>query len=245
MDGNDHIGGNKPLSKIEEDRTDLANEMAGRDVGRIERFLPEGASPRANKKRKERERERLSRLLQLLQSDPEYAALYEDTMSRLRDAENATAQALTQATKELHTANDELSNTMDRANRLSDGTRVFKDLEGRIRNKNGDLIDGEVLDQIVWRDDAPTYEEFLAKKKAAEQAQHNVDAILRYQVDVLGNARQRLTDEDNPPTKGELKDIQNDIDSRVPEIVKKHDPAQFSSAAPVIKNSASVDIPKL
>jgi hypothetical protein len=39
-------------------------------------------------------------------------------------------------------------------------------------------------------------------------------------VDVLGNARDRLTDEKNPPSTDELQQIQKDITEKAPPVIK-------------------------
>ncbi len=215
------IGGNLPPGKTEQDKTDLNNEMAGREVGRINRFLPEGASPAELKKRREREQERLSALLALLQSDPEYAALYSDTMDRLQHAEEATAAALIEAEELLQQSQDALAELDSRASKLPDGTKVYQDADGNVWDEQGAQVTGGALDQIVWRDDAPSYEDYRARKRAAEQAQRDIDAIRHYQVGILGDARNRLSDTDNPPSKDELSDIQKRIEQEMPSSIQK------------------------
>ncbi|NKB56933.1 MAG: hypothetical protein GKS00_11410 [Alphaproteobacteria bacterium] len=214
------IGGNKPLSKEEQDRTDLANEMAGREAGRINRFLPDNASPAELKKRREREYERLSALITLLQSDPDYAALYNHTMDQLQRAEAETAEALSKANETLQQAQHALAELSDEASSLPDGTKVFRDAGGNVWNERGEPVTGMALEQIVWHDTAPRYEDYLAKKKAVEQARRDVDAIRHYQVGTLGSARDRLSDEDNPPSKDDLKEFQKRIEQEMPSAIQ-------------------------
>lgn len=220
MRNDDDSDGNTPLSKIEQDRTDLANEMAGREVGRINRFLPKSASPAELKKRREQEYERVSALIALLQSDPEYAALYSDTMDLLQRAEAETAAALSTANETLQQAQDAFSELNDKASTLPDGTKVFRDVDGNVWNERGEPVTGMALEQIVWRDGAPSYEDYLAKKKAVEQARRDVDAIRHYQIDIIGDARDRLSDENNPPSKEELKEIQKRIELEMPAAIR-------------------------
>jgi len=205
----------------QQDRDDYNNEMADRDVGRIRRFLPESARGEDTRKRREKEQRQLSALAMLLQNDPEYAALYEDTFDKLRAAEAATETALARARDGLAAANGMLDETLDRASQLPDGTRAFRDADGNVFSEDGQPITGEALDQVRWRDGAPSYEDYLARKKAVTGAQAAYDEILRYQVDVLGHARGRLTDEDNPPTKEELGELQQDIDTQMPDTVRQ------------------------
>lgn len=176
MNEGDDEGGNLPLSKTEQDRTDLNNEMAGREVGRIARFLPEDATPANIKKRNERNHERLSALMTLLRSDPAYAELHNNAMETLRRQELATERALADAIR------------------------------------RGD--------------------------------QKRIDELRRYQVEVLGHARDRLTDEDNPPTKEEIEGITQSIEARAKEANVVPDAGGFDTG-PSIAPTVSISKPVL
>ena len=246
MGKDQETGGNKPLSKTEQDRDDLNNEMAGREVGRIKRFLPEGHAGPAAQKRRDQEREHLSALLAMLRSSAAYAALYDQTMDALRNAEAATDAALAEARDILANANEALADLMDNANTLPDGTKVFRDQDGNVYTEDGRLIEGEALESIHWRDNAPSYEDFLARRKAVSDAQATIDAILRYQTDILGHARDRLTDENDPPTKEELEDIRRDIEEQMPPSAEAIISGEPNSDHPSLASSEhDISIPKL
>lgn len=232
-------------TKKRQDRDDLDNEMAGREVGRIKRFLPEGHAGPAAQKRRDEEREHLSALMAMLRSNAAYAALYDQTMDALRNAEAATEAALTEARDTLDNANEALADLMDNANTLPDGTKVFRNQNGNVYTEDGRLIEGEELQGIHWRDNAPNYEDFLARRKAVSDAQATIDAILRYQTDILGHARGRLAAEDSPPTKEELEEIRRDIEARMPEAVASQESIRDPELAQSDQHSATVDIPKL
>ena len=243
---NEHItqGGNKPLSKQEQDFIDHQNELAGADVSRPPRFLSESKTAKAIEMRQKKDRERVSRLLELLQHDPEYAALYSQTIDLLGRAEAATAMALAKAEDTLDQAKQDLNTITDRANALPDGTHVFRDANGMTRTANGEIIDGHRFDAIHNRPDAPSYEEYLAAKKATDQAQKRIDELRRYQVDVLGGARHRITDPDHPLTKDELKDIQKKIEGQMPSHVRT-ELAPTSGDAPQTHSTATIKLPDL
>lgn len=170
------------------DVDDLNNENAGREVGRMKRFLTGEADPDKKQKQREREHEFRSALMALLQDDPEYAVLYEETMDKLREAEAATEAALIQARANLGNAKS-------------------------------------------------------PKERADAQASY--DALLKYQVDVLGHARDRLADEDNPPSKDELRDIQREIKEQAPAPIQSEtglgNQTQMASADATVSTS----MPKL
>lgn len=230
---------------MEQDREDLNNERAGREVGRIQRFLPESASAHAIKAKRERGDRHWSLLRQLLAQDAEYRALYDSTRDQLQKAEAATDAALTVADEDLHTANRSLNDMLDKASTLPDGTKVFRDQNGDVWRAGGTRVTGDDLDRIQWLDGAPSYRAYLALKQKVEDAQRRFDDLLRYQVDVLGNARNRLMNDDDPPSKDDLRKIQDDIKNQAPDAVK---PELKAAAPPDVKDTGttfSADLPKL
>jgi len=133
---------------------------------------------------------------------------------------------------------------MDQASTLPDGTKVFRDGNGDVWSTDGQKIDGADLDQIEWRKGAPSYEDFLAGTKAVEHAQQEVSTIRHYQIDVLGNARNRLSDEDNPVTKDELREISKEFRDAAPAMIRPQlEGAPQSEAAP--STTASLSMPPL
>ena len=226
----------------EQDRDDYNNEIAGREVGRIRRFLPDDARPDHSGKRAKRESNRVSALLSLLQSDPAYAALYSETLDKLREAEAAAALALSQATSALDQARTDLADALDGASTLADGTRVFRDQNGDVWTEGGQRVEGDALDEIVWREGTVSHEEFLARKKAVDEGQRNVEAILQYQVEILGDARDRLMNEDDPPSMDEMKEMQENFVELAPDaVLSKLNPDP--DLAP--SDTANLTIPKL
>lgn len=85
----------------EDDRRDYERELAGIDIGREARFhgtefVEERRQGRSGTSAAQRsvQREFASRLQMLLATNPGYAALYNDTMGALGDAEKAADDAL-------------------------------------------------------------------------------------------------------------------------------------------------------
>ncbi len=178
-----------PESKAREarrrrDADDFNNEIAGREVVRIKRFLPDSADPSELRKRNGRDHQRISTLMTLLQNDPEYAALYEDTLDKLQEAEAATDAAMEKALEDIENAKT---------------------------------------------------------PEARDKAQDRYDALLRYRVDVLGHARDRVMDADNPPSKEELEEIQRRIHEDVPvapRSIKESDEPAPTRSQPASSNVA-------
>ena len=207
-------------AQVERDKAlaldDLHNEMAGREVGRISRFLSDDARETAtSSKRGGRSGEVLSALDLALMSDPAYAELYDGTFNRLRDAEAATERALMKAEEALAEARAALDMTLDRTATLEDGTRVFKDVQGNVWTEHGQMVDDATAAGIEWKGHEPAHETFVIREQAAQEAQAHIHALHGYQIR-LGEFRERLTDEDNPVTKAELKDIDRRIRDLAP-----------------------------
>lgn len=202
------------LSRRSRDFDDQQNELAGRETGRQRRFLPDDAlSPEGRKKKAERER--FSELMRML-ADPAYRALYEQAAQRLSEAEQATDRALDRIGREISAARDQVSEIEDRAARLPDGTRVYRAADGTIRREDGSIVEGPNAESIVWRGDEPCYEEMQAARERLEVLHRAQQDLLDYQNGVLGPARDRLEDEDNPPTPDELRDILGRIRNGAP-----------------------------
>ena len=226
---------------------DLANETAGRETGRIKRLDHPGDQPigaRGRKDKEERDRTASLTRLQALLNDPAYRALYDDTFDQLRAAEAATEAALEEAHDALSQAETDLQSTLDNAARLLDGTRVFRDADGNIRTEDGDIVSGPDAETIVWKGGEPSYEELLARRKAEGDARQRIDDLLRYQNDVLGPARDRMEDPDNPPTPDELKQIQDEVRSGMSAYVKSDGPSVEQPDAQATLTS-DVTVPKI
>lgn len=227
-----------------QDYDDLQNELAGRETGRSGRFLGnENAGAKARRK-KARDNIEMTALQILLDSDPEYAAQYTEIMDLLSRAETATDDALETAHQDLQDGQEVLDNTRDSANKLPDGTSVYRDANGNVWTEDGRRIEGDELDGIVWKDGASSYEDILKQKQTVEDIRRRIEELRRYQVDVLGKARGRMTDPDNPPSKDDLDKIQKDILKHPdPVAQRKLEPQdapeinQGSSAIPPVKPS--------
>ena len=207
----------RTLARRERDLAEIQNEIAGRGHSRIRRFLPEDheSNPDAQEKKKRQERAYRSALRALLKNES-YRALYEETFDKLRSYEAATERALDRAREHLAEAKDALDEMRENASTLPDGTRVYRSEDGSVYTEDGALITGEALDAIEWRKGAPSYEDYTAQKKAAAEAESRVNDLLVYQADVLGDIRNRMEDEENPPSKEDMEMFQEKMEHAMP-----------------------------
>ncbi|WP_072377304.1 hypothetical protein [Hyphomicrobium sp. NDB2Meth4] len=200
--------------KRREDDADLKAEMAGLPNGKMARFLGEDHRDERRHGRSSgdaRKTENLSRLQMLLASNPAYARAYTQTLDELGDAEDATDRAIAKAQADLEAAQAQLQRTLDKAAKLPDGTRVFRDARGEVWNERRERVGDEAAAGIEWRGDEPAYEQFLEDSESAKDRLTRLEGLQGFRVDTLGRIRDRMMDRDNPLTEHELHSAQTDM----------------------------------
>lgn len=233
-------------AKRQRDFDDLQNEQAGRDTGRIERFgVSQAQQADIQRKKDEKFRDQLSALERLLRDDPDYASLYQATMDLLTRAERAADLALQNARDDLNAANDALQDIQDRANQLPDGTRIYKDADGNVWTEGGRLLSPDELDGVVWKDDAPSWEDYLDGRKTVDDAWRRIKDIEDYIYNVLGPSRDKMTDPNNPPSKDDVDGIQDDIISKSPKAVAFEQEVLTGDDFEQTLSGSKLDIPKI
>lgn len=201
------VSGSEAQKRAQQDFDDLQNETAGRDVGRIERFLNGQSNHPSSEKARRKEREaEMSRFMALM-SDPVYAKLYEDTGKKLLDTRQFLDDAREQLAALRAKANAEHHDILSRAAHLPDGTLVFRGEDGRAYLRNGELSDDPNAQDIIWRDDQAT----LAEIQRSDAQTQKIDAFeskLNQADQQLGDMTERYEDTDNPPSTEDLQDMQ-------------------------------------
>jgi len=242
----------KPIETVLTDKQrsqsfdDLQNEIAGRETGRNARFLHRDREAVAfRKKRSSEDVIELTVLQQRLNDDPIYAEKYHDVLDLLDRVQSATEVAISKAEIELDTAQTDLNEMMDSANRLPDGTLVFQDEAGDVRTADGRVLSEEEREGIVWREGTPSYEDYIKQRQTVDDLIIQLDSLRTYQVDVLGAARDKVTDPDNPPSMDDLDQIEDDIRGKAPEVIRKQIEPETTPSSPDNGQSFDVDIPKL
>ncbi len=225
----------------QQDHDDFHNEMAGRDVGRINRFLPESRQPHIQKSRRERDAERLTQLALALQNT-DYAALYDETVSMVDDYAAKAETGIEDALAAVSTTAQALEGLTDNAARLHpSGEPVFRDENGNAVRADGTPLGPEETASVVWPDNAPTYEEYIAAKQAHAAAQEHLTAWREYQI-YLAEIQNRLNDPENPLSPEELKDIQEEVERRYPAAKSDHDHAETRTIEPDTTQSANIEV---
>jgi hypothetical protein len=201
----------------EEDRRDYERELAGIDIGREARFhgtefVEERRQGRggASSAQRSAQQQYASRLQMLLATNPGYAKAYNNTMDALGDSEKAADDAIEKLEVALTKARRETQDMLERAAKLPDGRRVFKDKNGQVWDEHGAHISDDQAASIQWRGDEPTQEAFSDQNRYAEDLSRSVDEMRGVQVD-LGGIREEMTDKDNPPTQERVEDLRGQI----------------------------------
>ena len=203
----------------EEDRRDHERELAGIDIGREARFhgtefVEERRQGKggASSAQRTSQQQYASRLQMLLATNPGYAKLYNDTMDDLGDAEAATDRAIAKAQKALQESQQQLEQTLNRAAKLADGTRVFRDARGNVWNERGQRVSDMDAAGIEWRGDEPAYEQFLEDSESVKDRLTRLEALQGFRIDTLGRFRDRMMDQDNPISEDDIQKGQLEIE---------------------------------
>lgn len=207
----------------------------------MRRFLAEGDLTPEDA-RKKAAKERFTRLMQLLM-DPGYRALHAAAMQALGAAERTADRVLTRLEIEIAQAEGVLGRMRDMAARLPDGTRVFRDAAGVVRREDGSTVDAVLAETILWRDDEPACEDVAAAQARLTALQEARDEVLIYQNEVLGPARDRMTDEDDPPSEEELQNIMDGLARHMPAAVRAEQGSPAPEAAAAAAPTASITLP--
>ncbi|WP_394693134.1 hypothetical protein [Hyphobacterium sp.] len=186
--------------------------MAGRDVGRIRRFLPDRDPDTIEQKKREKDARETA--LQQLLRNPSYAAVYQAA----NDATDRAQAALDTALLENAQTTEDLAERLDemeaRAARLPDGRAVFRAADGSMRTADGQRLRSDALPaSLIIPLDASSYEDYALSRDALTSARAHGQELSRVQTEVIDPARERLADEDNPLSLDELEALADRLDA--------------------------------
>lgn len=210
----------------------------------MKRFLGAGDDRSPEEKRKKREREQQRQMLAELLFDPVYKAKYDLAWSTLRKAENAVASAFDRLDQNILAAQTILRDMEQRAARLPGGDLVFRDQNDVVRYGNGDAVEDNIAETIVWSGAEPSFEEYRAGSDRLAVLETDRRTVERYETNVLGDARDRLSDETNPTSLEGLDDITDGINDQMPELMKQGF-AAAKDATPSLMRDTAVALPIL
>lgn len=195
---------------------DLQNEMAGVDVGRIGRFLSPEARAIILNKRNGKVSGSMTALDLMLLNDPAYADIYNNAMDFLSKAERATEQKLIKLETQLSNSQAALKSILENTASLHDGRKVFQDTEGLVWDEHQNPVDETIANKINWNGSEPNYNTYLKHQKHIEDLKESIHNVRVYQIDILGKARDDLTDRDDPKSIEDIKVIKERMHELAP-----------------------------
>lgn len=204
-----------------EDLEDYNYALSGIEVRNRHTRSGGAKSQEAERKRRERVTEQLTALAQKLRDDPDYAALYYATEDLLTRAETLTERALSKAHKDLTNAEEAMRKVMNNAARLPDGRHVFRDEDGSFWGAQDRRISDEDAAGIIWHEGNSTRGDLKAASNIIKDSRDAVDRLTHYQVDVLGDARDKYSDKSVVMSEEELNTMQDDILQRGTPLIRQ------------------------
>ncbi len=219
QDDNSRDSGKQAIeNRQKQDNDDFNNAMSDRDTGQ-QRYFGFEKNASQKKARKEQQKRALQRALLL---NTRYAKLYQETFQKLNEAENAVYDAQVKGAALVNEAQNSLDQTLEKASTTEDGTAVFRSEDGSVYTQDGQLLKGDELDGITWRDDAPSWEEYQKLQRDLQEKQQYFDRMNAHEQH-LGELRTEMEDKDNPPTEERLEEIQKDIESTLKDVRNDND----------------------
>ena len=194
------------LSRIFQDQEDLNNERSGNNVGRISRF---GVNVQ-NLDFVAQQKKDYQSLLELLLSSPAYQEAYGQTMAALTETEDLVYKKLLEASKALSESEARLTEVLDRAQELSDGTKIFRGENGSAFRADGSQVPASDIANINWREDAATEVEHQHAKQARDGDKTQFEQLSGFEVE-LSEIRQKMKAGSNPATIDELDEFKERI----------------------------------
>lgn len=154
-----------------------------------------------------------------------------------------TVEALIENQQALDASRDRIEAMLGKAYVLPDGRRIFKKEDGlRVFDERGMEIKAEEVDPDLIEDWRPKYEEFFAEKDAEKRLAEERGDLLEFQKK-LDDARERL--DDNDLTKGDLADIEADLEQTMPLAVRRKLPGfQEQSEIDLTSDFGAATVPK-
>lgn len=188
------------LKREVEDRDDLNFAQGDVEVGRMRKHLPsEAIDPITRKSKKQMAIEAaIQRTLEwLLLNDANYRLAHENLIGAVRSAQDTTQTTLERIMDALMHERSVMQDLLNRAAQLPDGTKVFKDKNGNVRDEDGAIILPEEAAAIEWTGSETTYEEYETQRKRVEGLEAN-ERELRGIESELGEIHERNTRNESP-----------------------------------------------
>lgn len=228
--------------QLRQNMDDLNNDMAGRDTGRIKRFVTAGQSGLQTEEDKKEDADLRAYADLVLQAERQRQAQIERLNKEFARYDKATTLALKEIDEEIALAEKEYKRIQDNATELEDGRRVYRD------ETNGHFYD-EDDQRVSSKDEIEARENYQDSHSSRQQRNTSVDrveSLRREHEDVVkfqekqNERQQRL--KDHPE---EADEIEQEIeDAPVPDRVQKIHDRLAAAPSHEIRTEASTSVAK-
>lgn len=207
--GKDTDDYNERLKVEARDREDFVAAHLGVSNGRNPRY---GGELRRNRELQQQER-RKETDAEILRLSASYVALYNATMQDLHDTRSIVYDASIQAGVELQNSQTLLRQTLAEANVIANGETVFRSVDGHVYNHKGHQLEHDAVEGIVWREGAPSWEDYQQRLADVEAKQERFDRMNAHEARLaeLSEEMEDLKERDTSENAKRMSEIKEEI----------------------------------
>ncbi|MGD1923181.1 MAG: hypothetical protein ACFB03_03190 [Paracoccaceae bacterium] len=208
----------RDIAEAEEARTkktirdDYGKEGTGWPTGKLPRFFASAAQLSA---KAEKEREKTADFLREFWLTQDYLEQYAAFGKTLRDAETRIQTVLAELRDALAKFDTAIQEAQANGTRLPDGRVVFRFDDGSVIDQDGEPVDPADVESVVFNPNAMRGEDYIGLLVGHGAVAQQIKKDEKFEVDVLGRARDRYADQENRITPEEMEKFQTQIDDYV------------------------------
>ncbi|MEM6890151.1 MAG: hypothetical protein AAF636_18750 [Pseudomonadota bacterium] len=182
-----------------QDFTDLQNELAGRGVGRISRFIGESSETRKDRGKRRADSNAELTALQIMMNDEQYARLYRKTETKLHDAQNRleTQLEIIQDERERLETHLESDLTAEQRRKAEARLEALRKLEEDIRLGQAEI--GDMQERIEDEENPPSEDELESIQRRADEIASGIEDRVSK---ITASSEQNLDAKSNAPVVG-------------------------------------------
>lgn len=225
---------------------DHGREMAGVNGSRQARFsIGEGMGVKAHQDKRRKDEERLTmQHIRELQAEEQERLTRQLTVTLTR-FDDAATRALDDLGRRLINERAEFEARLSGANRLADGRYVFKTDSGQFVDESGAAITADERASLVEKDGAVTFAEFNQRRDNITALEQGIEDVRRYQVEVIGAAREEMSDPKTRLTQERVDEITRELESKAPPILRERMTLEFVEPTETRVPTRDVTVPTL
>ncbi|MEM7288866.1 MAG: hypothetical protein AAF412_00630 [Pseudomonadota bacterium] len=190
-----------------DDRDDYNHAMAQPGRGENGRMLEHVNADGAAVIKDRKKRESTERFLREFWRNQEYLAQYAAFGDTLRDAETKIQNALVEMRGALANLDSAIKDAQAGGTRLADGRIVFKRDDGSVIDQDLNPVDPADVEGVEFNPNAMRGEDYEALHDVRDSLAQRIKKAERFEIEVLGHARDRYEDQVDRITPQEMKHL--------------------------------------